>query len=55
MSLSRWRHGFKSRWDYEQRRRSDALYGLKAESAGPFVPHLSRGRPRHVTVSATSR
>jgi hypothetical protein len=25
---------------------------LSGESAGPFVPHLSRGRPRHVTASA---
>ena len=38
--------------DYRQRPRSDALYSLNAESAGPFVPHLSRGRPRHVTASA---
>jgi hypothetical protein len=48
-TLSRWRHGFKSRWDYEQRRRSDHSSSLDAESARGFVPHSSRGRPRHVT------
>jgi len=48
--LSRWRHGFEPRWDYKQRCRSEGMFRLSIESAGPFVPHLSRGRPRHVTT-----
>jgi hypothetical protein len=55
LNLSRWRHGFKSRWDYKQRRWSDTPSRLSGESAGPFVPHLSRGRQRHVTASAHVR
>ena len=49
-TLSRWRHGFEPRWDYKQRCRSEGMFRLSSESAGPFVPHLSRGRPRHVTT-----
>ena len=48
-TLSRWRHGFEPRWDYREKRRSEALSSLSDDSALPFVPHLSRGRPRHVT------
>ena len=48
LNLSRWRHGFEPRWDYEQRPRSDPLSSLNRESARPFVPHSSRGRTRHV-------
>ena len=29
---------------------SEGMFRLSSESAGPFVPHLSRGRPRHVTT-----
>ncbi|SRR6266542_4089273 len=49
-TLSRWRHGFEPRWDYKQRCRSEGMFRLSSQSAGPFVPHLSRGRPRHVTT-----
>jgi hypothetical protein len=50
-TLSRWRHGFEPRWDFKERRRSDGPLRLSGESAGPFVPHMSRGRPRHVAAS----
>jgi hypothetical protein len=55
-TLSRWRHGFKSRWDYKERRRSDNVSSLNGESARPFVPHssvLSRGsvRPRRAAAA----
>ena len=47
--LSRWRHGFEPRWDYKQKARSEVLSSLGRESTSSAVPHLSRGRPRHVT------
>jgi len=50
-TLSRWRHGFEPCWDYKQRRRSDGPSRLSGESADPFVPHFSCGRPRHVAAS----
>jgi hypothetical protein len=37
-TLSRWRHGFEPRWDYTQRRRSEALSSLSRDSAPPFRP-----------------
>jgi hypothetical protein len=54
-TLSRWRHGFEPRWDYKQRCRSEGMFRLSIESAGPFVPHLSRGRPRHVTTEPAEK
>ena len=48
-TLSRWRHGFKSRWDYQQTRRSEPLSGAGEPSRSILVPHLSRGGPRRVT------
>src|SRR5438093_10954421 len=48
-TLSRWRHGFKSRWDYQETRRSGACSTITSRYAASFVPHLSRGRPAHVT------
>ena len=50
VNLSRWRHGFKSRWDYKQRPRSEAVSHLNRHSTRSFVPHSSRGRPLHVTI-----
>jgi hypothetical protein len=50
-TLSRWRLGFEPRCDYKQRRRSDGPSRLSGESADPFVPHLSCGRPQHVAAS----
>jgi hypothetical protein len=46
--LSRWRHGFEPRWDYQETLRSESLSSLSDDSPLPFVPHLSRGRPRRV-------
>jgi hypothetical protein len=31
------------------------MFRLSSESAGPFVPHLSRGRPRHVTTEPAEK
>jgi hypothetical protein len=47
-TLSRWRHGFKSRWDYQETRRSGAMSGGRGPSRFVLVPHLSRGRCERV-------
>jgi hypothetical protein len=47
-TLSRWRHGFKSRWDYQETRRSGAMSGARGPSRFVLVPHLSRGRCERV-------
>jgi hypothetical protein len=55
-TLSRWRHGFEPRWDYTEKRRSEALSSLKRRLSSPvrpaFVPRPTptrrqsqRGRP----------
>jgi len=71
-ALSRWRHGFEPRWDYQEetRRRSSRLRPGQGAHTGfhattkvgsstlsglgrpSLVPHLSRGRRRHVTFGA---
>jgi hypothetical protein len=56
LNLSRWRHGFEPRWDYTEKRRSEALSNLKRRLSSPvrpaFVPRPTptrrqsqRGRP----------
>jgi hypothetical protein len=44
-TLSRWRHGFKSRWDYSGQ-------GHVQGSRGPVAPHWPRGVHRAVTAKA---
>ena len=49
LNLSRWRHGFEPRWDYQETRRSGVLSGLASRAARSLVPHSSRSGPHHVT------
>jgi hypothetical protein len=51
-TLSRWRHGFEPRWDYQQERRSGGLSSRSGESAQPFIPHPSRTEMCEVTVAS---
>ena len=54
LNLSRWRHGFEPRWDYQETRRSEALSGAGEPSCAVFVPHLSCSGPPHVNNLAQS-
>jgi hypothetical protein len=45
------RHGFKSRWDYQETRRSGPLTHSALSRRSVLVPHLSRGRCERVVTS----
>jgi hypothetical protein len=50
-TLSRWRHGFKSRWDYKPKRAGQgpslrAKPGLEHATCWPLIPRISRDSSR---------
>ena len=47
-TLSRWRHGFKSRWDYQEKRRSEVLSGAGRRST-PFSSRICPAADRHTS------